>query len=68
MHKEDFALDNLQFYLSLFFIVCPYGVIVKAMDCGGPVNKFDLQLRYCLHFPINTLGKGMNPLIFPAIG
>ena len=47
---------------------CPRGVIVKAMDCGIVVNEFVLQSRYYVHFRANTLGKGMNPLILPAMG
>ena len=47
---------------------CPRGVIVKAVDCGIVVREFVLQLHYYVHFQANTLGKGMNPLILPAIG
>ena len=47
---------------------CPRGVMVKAMDCGIVVSEFELQLRYYVHFRANTLGKGMNPLILPAMG
>ena len=47
---------------------CPRGVIVKAMDCGIVVSEFVLQSRYYVHFRANTLGKGMNPLILPAMG
>ena len=43
---------------------CPHGVMVKAMDCGIVV----LQSRYYVHFRTNTLGKGMNLLILPAMG
>ena len=46
---------------------CPRGVMVKAMDCGIVVSEFVLQSRYCVHFRANTLGKGMNPLILPAM-
>ena len=46
----------------------PRGVMVKAMDCGIVVSKFILQSRYNVHFRANTLGKGMNPLILPAMG
>ena len=46
----------------------PRGVMVKAMDCGIVVGEFVLQSRYYVHFRANTLGKGMNPLILPAIG
>ena len=47
---------------------CPRGVMVKAMDCGIVVSEFVLQSRYYVHFRANTLGKGMNPLILPALG
>ena len=46
----------------------PRGVMVKAMDCGIVVREFELQSRYYVHFRANTLGKGMNPLILPAMG
>ena len=47
---------------------CHRGVIVKAMDCKIVVSEFVLQSRNCVHFRANTLGKGMNPLILPAMG
>ena len=47
---------------------CPRGVMVKAMDCGIVVHMFVLQSRYYVRFRANTLGKGMNPLILPAMG
>ena len=43
-------------------------VMVKAMDCGIVVREFVLQSRYYVHFRANTFGKGMNPLILPAMG
>ena len=46
---------------------CPRGVIVKATGCGIVVSEFELQLLYYVHFRANTLRKGMNPLILPAI-
>ena len=46
----------------------PRGVMVKAMDCGIVVREFVLQSRYYVHFRSNTLGKGMSPLILPAMG
>ena len=42
--------------------------MVKVMGSGIVVSKFVLQLRYYVHFRANTLGKGMNPLILPAMG
>ena len=46
---------------------CPRGVMVKAIDCGIVVSEFVLQSRYYVHFRANALGKGKNPLIFPAM-
>ena len=40
----------------------------KAMDSGIVVSEFVLQSRYYIHFWANTLGKGVNPLILPAMG
>ena len=45
----------------------PRGIMVKVMDCGIVVSKFELQSRYYVHFWTNTLGKGINPLILPAM-
>ena len=42
--------------------------MVKAMDSGIVVSEFVLYSRYYVHFPANTLGKGMNPLILQAMG
>ena len=36
-------------------------------NCGREASKFELQSRYYVHFRTNTLGKGMNPLISPAM-
>ena len=47
---------------------CPRGVMVKAMDCGIVVREIELQSRYYIHFRANTIGKGMNPQILPAMG
>ena len=47
---------------------CPRSVMAKAMDCGIVVSKFVFQSHYYVHFRANTLGKGMNPLILPAMG
>ena len=46
---------------------CPRGVMVKVMDSGIIVSMFELHLRYYIHFRTNTLGKGMNPFILPAM-
>ena len=69
--------NHEHFHLSLYYISCstlywsswgcPRGVMVKVMDCGIVVSDFVLQLRYYVHFRANILGKGMNPLILPAM-
>ena len=41
--------------------------MVKALDRGIVVSKFELQSRYYIHFRANTLGKGMHPLILLAM-
>ena len=46
----------------------PHGVMVKVMDCGIVVSEFVLQSHCYDLFRANTLGKGMNPLILPAMG
>ena len=46
----------------------PRGVMVKVLDFGIVVREFVLQSRYYVHFRANTLGKGMSPLILPAMG
>ena len=62
-----YLINMIQFGLVLWHIH-PRGVMVKAMACGIVVREFVLQSRYYVHFQVNTLGKGMNPLIFPAMG
>ena len=47
---------------------CLRDVMVKAMDYGIVVREFVVQSHYYVHFRANTLGKGMNPLILPAMG
>ena len=42
-------------------------VMVKALNCRIVVCEFELQSRYYVHFRTNTLGKGSNPLILPAM-
>ena len=56
--KSGNLLKELYIYVS---------VIVKAMDCGIVVSEFDFQSHYYVHFQTNTLGRGMNPLILPAM-
>ena len=63
---------TIKLYLHLHCVLmlnwgCPRGVMVIAIDCGVVVREFILQSRYYVHFRANTHGKGMNPLILPAV-
>ena len=60
---QDSCCDSYHMYRGY-----PRGVMVKAMDCGIVVSEFELQSHYYIHFWTNTLEKGMNPLILPAMG
>ena len=59
-------LGNQSIPKSLY--VYPRGVMVKVLDCGSVVSKFELQSLYYIHFWTNTLGKGMNPIYPPSYG
>ena len=43
------------------------GLLVNAIHCRIVVSESELQRRYYVHFRTNTIGKGMIPLIFPAM-
>ena len=62
----DLALNNLQ------YLIChknkPCSVMVKSIECKILVSEFELQSRYYVHFQTHTIGKGMNPLMLPAMG
>ena len=40
----------------------------KVIDREIVLSKFELQSRYYVHFQVNTLRKGMDPRILPAMG
>ena len=63
---EDNCYDNWEQVEE--YVGCPRGVTVKAVVCRIVVSEFELQSRYYVVFWINTLGKGVNPLIRPAMG
>ena len=72
MHKNGFGINDLQWLMRHRPNQTrggPRGVMVKAMDSGIVVREFVLQSCYYVHFRANTLGgKGINPLILPAMG
>ena len=45
----------------------PLSEEANVLDSDIVVSKFKLQLGYYVHFWTNTLGKGMNSLIPPAM-
>ena len=32
------------------------------------MDEFNLRLHNCIHFRANTLGRGIKPLVLPAVG
>ena len=50
------------------FLLFHRGVVVSVLDCDNTVSEFEPQSRYYVLFWINTLGKGINPFILPAMG
>ena len=75
IHQTGFISLNFEYFqldLNQDFALAwgggPRGVMVKVIDYGTVVSEFVLQSRYNVHFRANTIGKGMTPLIFPAMG
>ena len=56
---------SLLFNFSLFFGVVP---LANELDFDIIVSKFKPQSHYYVHLRTNTLGKGINFLILPAMG
>ena len=44
-----------------------FSVIANVLKSGLEVNEVKLQSRYCIHFGINSLRKGMTLLIPSAM-
>ena len=65
---RELQFKILDFISAWISITSAGGVTVKAMDCWIVVSEFELQSRYYVHFQTNILGKGINSLIFPAMG
>ena len=43
----------------------PCDIVANLIDHNIVVSEFEFQMCCCIHFQINTLGKGMNTLIPP---
>ena len=41
----------------------PCGVVANALNRDIVIREFKQQSRYYVHFRINSIGKGMDPLI-----
>ena len=46
----------------------PYGVMVNVLSCDNVVSDFELQSFSYIHVRTDNLEKGINPIIFPAMG
>ena len=68
LQSQQFIITPWRVFTLALAGGCPRGVMAKAMDCGIVVREFVLQSCYYVHFRANTLGKGMSPLILPAMG
>ena len=67
--KKNTRAKNIYIHLhTQKYRGCHRVVMVKVMNCGIVVSDFVLQSSYYVHFRANTLAKGMNPLILPAMG
>ena len=64
----DVSIDFFKKAFSWPTKECSRGVIVKSLEIGIVERKFKLQSCYYVHFRTNTVGKGRNLLILPAMG
>ena len=49
-------------------VVSPCGVMAKVIDRGLEVSEFELQSGYYIRVRTNTIEKGLDRLIPPAMG
>ena len=43
-------------------------LVIKKLDCRIVLSKLEFPSRFYVDFRTNTVGKGMNLLILPAMG
>ena len=55
---------NSSEYEVKHFLGSRHDVVVNVLIFDTVVSEFELHSFYYVHFQINTLGKGMNPLIY----
>ena len=51
----------ITYFSNIYCRESPHGAMAK--DYGLKVSEFDIQSCHYVHFPTNTVGKCMNPLI-----
>ena len=59
-------MNGFWFLITKKFFWC--GACIVFNEEPFTYGEFILQSRYYIHFQANTHGKGMNPLILPAMG
>ena len=60
--------DTIKYQCLKFIVRNPRDVVANMFDSNIGVSEFQLQPCYYVHLQTNTLGKGMNLLIPPAMG
>ena len=72
----EYACACVHIYIYMCVCVCVCVTVILAFSCAVVANmmnskiivsEFELQSRYYVHFVINTLEKGLKPLIPPHI-
>ena len=76
MHPQFSRSDSGKIVYLLMSRLCPYiqrsmeacGVMVKVMGNGLVAPSSNPGCGNCISFNANSLGKGMNPTLPPAMG
>ena len=55
-------------YLRYYSIGNPHSLKANMQDCKIVISEFKPQSCCYIHFCINSLGKGMDPLYCPSYG
>ena len=63
-------------YIYIYIYMCvhayekvppPHDIMLKVLDCGLEVSKFQLQSSYYFHFQTNIFEKVIDLLIHPTV-
>ena len=55
--------NRLQMNLKEKLRLVPRSQVADELNSDIVISEFELQSRYCVHYPANTLGKDMNTSI-----